>query len=102
MSFKDLSIQSKLTTTTMLTSCIALLLACAAFVAYELISFRNNLVMELSTLAEITGRNCSAALNFNMADSAKTTLANLEGESQIMAACIYKDGKVFAKYPRTL
>ena len=103
--FKDLSIKRKMTWIIMLTSCIALLLACAAFVTYELFTFRSNLVQELTTLAEVTGRGCTAALSFNapgMAEDAEKTLANLSGESRIIAACIYKDGKIWAKYPRTL
>src|SRR5712671_2076077 len=100
--FKDLSIRRKLTAITMLTSCIALLLACAAFVAYEVFTFRSNLVQELSTLADITGRNCAVALSFNQPDGAEKTLANLSGEKRIMAACIYKDGLPWAKYPSTL
>ena len=45
--FKNLSLQRKLTAIIMLTSCIALLLACAAFVGYELFTFRGNLVTAL-------------------------------------------------------
>ncbi len=101
-SFKNRSIQSKLTWIIMLTSCIALLLACAAFITYELFTFRNNLVQELSTLADITGKNCAAAVSLNLSDDAEKTLANLSGESRLMAACIYKDGKVWARYPKSL
>ena len=101
-SFKDRSIQSKLTSIIMLTSCIALLLACAAFVGSEVFTFRSNLVSEISTLAEITGKNCAAAVSFNMPADAEKTLANLSGESQLMAACIYREGKIWARYPQTL
>ena len=85
-----------------LTSCAALLLACAVFAAYELFSFRSNLVLELTTLAEITGRNCAAAVSFDRPDDAEKTLVHLGGESQIIAAAIYKDGKLWAKFPKTL
>src|SRR2546422_138811 len=103
--FKNLSLQRKLTAIIMLTSCIALLLACAAFVGYELFTFRSNLVSEMSTLADITGKRCTVALSFNapgMADEAEKTLADLSGDSRILAACIYKDGKVWARFPKTL
>ena len=59
-SFRNLSLKIKMTLIITLTSCAALLLACAVFVAYELHSFRSNLVLELTTLAEITGKNCAA------------------------------------------
>src|SRR3989442_9789900 len=101
ISFKNISIKSKLTVIIMLTSCIALLLACAAFVAYELFTFRHNLVLELSTLGQITGKNCAAAVSFNRPEDAEKTLANLSGERKLVAACIHKEGKVWARYPRT-
>ena len=100
--FKNLSIQRKLTSIIMLTSCIALVLACAAFVTHELFTFRKNLVSEVSTLADVTGRNCAAAVDFNQPENAEQTLANLGGNSQIAAVCIYRDGKVWARFPRTL
>src|SRR6266478_6238218 len=100
MNFNNISIKSKLTAIIMLTSCIALLLACAAFVTHELFTFRNNLVQELSTLAEITGKNCAAAVSFNRPDDAENTLANLTGEKQLMAACIFREGKVWARFPQ--
>jgi signal transduction histidine kinase/CheY-like chemotaxis protein len=100
--FKSLSIQRKLTSIIMLTTCIALVLACAAFVTHELFTFRGNLVSEMSTLTEIIGRNCASAVGFNLPENAEKTLADLGAHSQIMAACIYRDGKVWARFPRTL
>ena len=101
-SFRNLSLRIKMTLIITLTSCAALLLACAVFAAYELFSFRSNLVLELTTLAEITGRNCAAAVSFDRPDDAEKTLVHLGGESQIIAAAIYKDGKLWAKFPKTL
>jgi signal transduction histidine kinase/CheY-like chemotaxis protein len=100
--FKNLSIQRKLTSIIMLTTCIALVVACAAFVTNELLTFRRNLVSEMSTLAEIIGRNCDSALNFNRPEDAEKILANLVGHSHITSACIYRDGKVWARFPRSL
>jgi hypothetical protein len=100
--FKNLSLKIKMTLIITLTSCAALLLACAVFVTYELFSFRHNLVLELTTLAEITGRNCAAAVSFDRPDDAEKTLAHLRGESQIIAAGIYKGGKIWARFPKTL
>src|SRR6267143_1160434 len=97
-SFKDLSIRSKLTWLTMFTCCLALLLACAGFVAYELFAFRKNLVSEVSTLAEITGQNCIGAMDFDNPANGESRLASLSGASHIIAACVYKDGKPWAKY----
>jgi signal transduction histidine kinase/CheY-like chemotaxis protein len=102
ISFRNVSIKSKMTFIIMLTSCITLLLACAAFVAQELLTFRGNLVSELSTLADITGKNCIGAIKFDDPERTENILANLRGESQIIAAAIYKDGKVLARFPKTL
>ena len=58
ITFKNLSIKSKLARIITLTSCIALLAASVAF--RELISFmfRNSMLEEVSNLAEITGKLC--------------------------------------------
>jgi signal transduction histidine kinase len=98
---RDASIQRKLTVIIMLTSSVALLLACGAFVTYDLITFRGELVRELSTLAEIIGTNSTAALAFNDKHSAEETLAALSAERHIVTVYIYaKDGRVFAEYQR--
>src|SRR5215471_1301466 len=93
------SLQRKLTLIIMVTSCVALLLACAAFLLYERASFRADLVSQMSTLAQITSKNCDAYLIFDRPEGALKTLSDLRGESQIQAACIYKDKRVWAKYP---
>lgn len=99
--FRDLSIKRKLTLVIMLTSSIALLLACAAFVIYDLVTVRRAMTRSLSILAEIVGANSTAALSFNDQNSAKEVLAALSAEQHIVSACIYtKDGKSFAKYTR--
>ncbi len=85
----------------MLTTSVTLLLACVAFVTYELVMFRRTMVGDLSTLAGIIGANSTAALAFNDQRSAEETLAALRTEQHIVSASIYsKDGKVFAKYLR--
>ena len=61
MAFRDLSIKRKLTLVIMLTSTAALLLACGAFVAYELLTFRDVMTQELETLAGIISENSTAA-----------------------------------------
>jgi len=100
--FKQSSIKRKLTSIIMLTSCIALLLACAAFVIQEFSSFRNNLVSQMSTLAQIVAKNCDATLSLDLPKDAEKTLATLRGKGQIMATCIYKGGRVWARFPATL
>src|SRR5256712_231047 len=99
--FRDLSIRRKLTLIIMLTSSVALLLACAAFVSYDLYTFRQAKVHDLTTLAEIIGSNSTAALTFGDSNSAKEILGALSANQHIAAACIYtRNGQVFAKYLR--
>src|SRR5437870_12574518 len=96
--FKQSSIKRKLTSIIMLTSCIALLLACAAFVIHELSSFRSNLVSHMSTLDEIVANNCDATLNLDRREDAEKTLATVKGKGKILATCIYKGGRVWASF----
>jgi len=99
--FQKASLQRKQTLIIMLTTSVALLLVCAAFTAYEIITFRKSMVRNLSTLAEIVGNNSTAALDFSDPKDAEGTLAALQAEPNIEAGCIYtKDGKVFATYDR--
>ncbi len=100
-SLRDRPIKTKLTAITMLTSGVALLLACAAFVGYELMVFRTAIVDELSTTAAIVGDNSAAALTFDDPASARQTLRSLNVHPYIVGAALYaRDGKLFASYRR--
>ena len=98
---RDTPIKGKLTAITMLTSGVALLLACVAFVTYELTAFRTNTVDELSTTAAIVGDNSGAALAFDDPASARQTLRSLNVHPHIVGAALYdRNGKLFASYDR--
>ena len=98
---QNISIQRKQMLAIMLTSVAAVLLACAGFAAYEVVSYRKELVWSLSTLAEIIGNNSSGSLDFNDPRVAEDMLSALRARPNIIAACIYtKDGSPFAKYLR--
>ena len=60
---RNYSISQKLTWMNMLVSGAALLLACAAFAAYELEDFRVTMVRSLSIQAQIVGANSASALS---------------------------------------
>ncbi len=99
--FRDLSIKWKLTWIILGTSTATLLLACAAFVGYELSTFQDRMVQEISTLARVIGENSKAALTFQDPESAEGTLAVLANEEHIEAAAVYEaDGRLFALYYR--
>ena len=68
---RDISIKLKLTLIIMLTSTVVLLLACMAFVIYDLITFRRSMTRDLSTIAEIIGNNTTSALVFVDQDAAE-------------------------------
>ena len=98
---RDYSISAKLTWMNMLVSGTALLLACAAFVAYDLVTFRETLARNLSTQAQIVGANSVSALLFNDPSTAEKTLSALETSPNIVSAGIYTaDGQPFAAYRR--
>jgi signal transduction histidine kinase/ActR/RegA family two-component response regulator len=98
---RDLSIQKKLILILMLTSSVALLVACAAFGAYELAMYRRATAADLSTMAQMIAANSPAALAFNDPRAGEETLAALSAAPSIVAACLYKkDGASFASYTR--
>jgi len=99
--FRDYSITKKLTWMNMVVSGAALLLACAAFLAYELVTFRETMVRSLSIQAQIIGSNSVSAVLFNDPHSAENTLAALKAAPNIVSAWIYtQDGRPFAGYSR--
>ncbi len=99
--FRELSIKRKLTLIIMFTSSVALLLACTAFIIFDLISFRRSMVANLSSLAESIGINSSAALAFNVQGSGSDILTSLRAQPQVVSAYIFAaDGGLFASYQR--
>jgi len=101
LKFQHYSISKKLTGMNMLVSGAALLLACTAFFAYDLYTFRVGIVRNLSTEAQILGSNTVSALVFNDPHAAGNTLSALHASPQIIYGAIYTpDGQIFAGYWR--
>ncbi len=97
--FHDLSIRQKLTVMSVFASGTALLLACAAFLTYELFAYREGMIRMLSVRASIIGTNSASAILFNDEASATETLAALKDDPHIVSAGIYKrDNQAFATY----
>ncbi|MGH9632353.1 MAG: histidine kinase dimerization/phospho-acceptor domain-containing protein, partial [Bryobacteraceae bacterium] len=97
----DLSIKGKLVLITMLTSSLALLLATAGFLLYDVMAFRRMMSRDLVTQAEVIGSNSTAALAFNDDRSATETLAAFQAKKEIVAAALYSpNGDLFASYHR--
>src|ERR1700736_152712 len=98
---QNYSISKKLTWMNMLVSAAALLLACGGFCAYDLYSFRDALVRNVSIQAQIIGDNTTSALLFDDPHSAQKTLSALDANRHLMYAQIYtQDGQPFAAYWR--
>ncbi len=99
--FSQGSIKSKLTLIIMVISSSALLLACSAFIVYDLINFKNEMAEDLSSIAEIIGTNSAAALEFDSSYDAEEVLMGLKAKEHIIFACIYRENnELFAKYSR--
>lgn len=98
---KNHSISRKLTWMNMLVSGAALLLACVAFIAYDMVTFREAMVGNLSIQSQIIGSNTASALLFNDPQSAQNTLSALKAAHNILSAAIYEpNGRLFASYSR--
>ena len=94
-------ISKKLTLMNMLVSGVALLLACAAFFTYDLLTFRAARVRGLTVQAQIIGSNSVAAIEFNDPHSAENTLSALRAATNIIYAGIYTNqGQPLAAYWR--
>jgi signal transduction histidine kinase/CheY-like chemotaxis protein len=101
LDFRNYSISKKLTWMNMLVSGAALLLACGGFCAYDLYSFRDALVRNVSIQAQIIGDNTGSALLFDDPHSAEKTLSALGANRHLTYAQIYTaDGQPFAAYWR--
>jgi len=95
------TIKRKLTLIIMLTCSVALVLACAAILFFEIAGTKQILKHNTQVMAEVIGANSSAALSFKDKSAAKETLAALRAEPYVMSACLYnQDGEVFATYYR--
>ena len=99
--FRDLSIRQKLMVMGILASGAALLLACAAFLVYELLAFKEDMIRALSVRSEIIGANTASAILFNDENSAAETLSALKADPHTIAAGLYtRDNRIFATYVR--
>jgi signal transduction histidine kinase len=99
--YRNLSVKHKLRLIIMFTVGTALVLACAAVVAYDQIVARNDMRNDLTVLAEIVGSNSTAAVTFRDQRAAEELLSGLRAKRHIVAAFIYtNDREPFATYHR--
>jgi signal transduction histidine kinase/DNA-binding response OmpR family regulator len=99
---RNVPIRRKLTIITMLTSSVALLVACISIVIYERAAFRRSMAQQLEIIADMFDDNVAAGLAFDDPDSMSHTLNTLSADRHILAACVYdKTGLIAARYQRT-
>ncbi|HYK89749.1 MAG TPA: CHASE sensor domain-containing protein, partial [Acidobacteriota bacterium] len=98
---RDLSISSKLRVIVVLTSNVALFLACAAFLSFTWFSLRNSMKRDKIVLAEAIATNSTAALAFDDGQSAREILTALGADPQVFQAALYRrNGSLLASYRR--
>jgi len=94
------SLRSKQTLILLTASAAALLIACAGFMAYDLLTFRRSMTLRLGTLAEVLGRQAAVAMDFGDVRHAEEVLGSLNGLPEITGAWLYTpDGRAFAQHP---
>src|SRR5262245_2345316 len=76
-----ISIRRKLTWIIMAASTVAILLVSAGFVTYELFTYRQGMIRNLSTLADILGNRSTAALSFDNREDAEEDLSALRANN---------------------
>jgi signal transduction histidine kinase len=100
MSMRDWPIKRKLTAILLLISGLVLVLTSAAFVTYEVVTFRQTLQAYLATRSRILAANSTAALAFANESDATEILAALKYDPHTVAAALYdKNGRILATYP---
>jgi signal transduction histidine kinase len=100
--YRDLPIRRKLMLLLMMVSGGTLLIASTGLIATDFLRFRRDMAQNLQTLADVVGRNSTAALTFDDEAAAEDTLTTLGAEPSVVSACIYDlGGQIFARYRRS-
>ncbi|MGD0799906.1 MAG: EAL domain-containing protein [Terracidiphilus sp.] len=99
MHIRDFSIRFNLTLLILTASVLAVVLASVGFAIFDLHSYRDSSVRELTALADTLGANTAASLAFNDQGTAKEMLGALATEPHLQAACLYDNqGRIFAEF----
>ena len=99
--FRDWSIRHKLTGLLIAMACITAVAISIPMGAFDLWGLKKAMARDLETLADVLGRNSTAALTFRDPGAARDVLQALRAEPSVIAACIYtQDGRPLAKYKR--
>ena len=98
---RNLSIRWKVIHIIMLTMTVALLIACASFMAYDYIAFRDQQVKDSQALADVLGTSSTAALTFDDRSAVRETLTALADKREVTQSRVFDaEGGEFAVYRR--
>src|SRR5213592_4144509 len=95
------SLRQKLLGMVLVTTLVALIVALAAVIGYDLSAYHRILVSDMTTQAELLGRTIAPALAFDDARVAKENLSLLRFRPLVSSAAVYNArGALFATYAR--
>jgi signal transduction histidine kinase/CheY-like chemotaxis protein len=97
---RNLSIRGKLLVITMVTSMVAVVVACALFIWYDVKTFRKGMQENLRVVADGVAINSTPALEFDSLDSAKDILGALRAYEHVETAIIFDKGGKTVAYRR--
>ena len=101
--FRDLPIRHKLLLTTFASTAVALVLANAGFLAWDVVQYRLEVAEDVEAQSRIVAENSAAPLTFRDNQAAGETLAVLRLRPRIELGCLYAaTGLLFATYQRDL
>lgn len=94
-------LQQKMLVMTLLICGAVLLVAIAAFFAFQVLNFRSNFERNTSTLAAIIANNSNAAMTFNDDKMGREIVGSLKVKPDVLyAALVMPDGSILAQYPQ--
>jgi len=103
MRLRDMPIRRKLMLIVLLTSIVVMVMIRGAFFTYELMTFQEVKIRQLTTLGEILSANSTTALTSRNPEEAKKILSALKAERHIVAAALYDENRqIVARHPDTL
>ena len=99
--FAHVSLARKLTGISVIATFASLILACAVFFAYDFSSSRARLVRDMGVLADVIGRNSTAALAFGDAKAAEDILRGIAENKHVVSGMILtREGEMLARFDR--
>ncbi len=100
MKLRTESIRRKISKALFIACGSILLMSATGYLVYQLLTYRQTVISQLTVLSQVIGSNSTAALAFDSREEAAEILTALQAEPNILSACIYNEaGEVFSIYP---